>query len=204
MKKLDLEPFIVLAKGILSGEIKLFAELVSEKPGKKSKKSSVSKPSSADKPEKKQKIQKSAKVKVSAKAEKVKDEKKPVEPREVMKYLHGKRAGEKISSICSHFEKGRKEIKPILEKLLKKSFIEEVKGVYFLKHRMRGLNSNIKEKVSVNPKMILDFIRKNPASTLEKIGEALGNLTYQKLIYPIRTLVKSGKIRKNDKEYSAV
>ncbi len=122
--------------------------------------------------------------------------------REIFRFLYGKTDGEKITSISRYFGIPRNQLKPLLKKLAKAGDIDELKGTFYLRRRIRGMEP-AKEKgpEPVTPEQVLAFLDQNPGATGSEITAGLGEKRYQRLNKVISGLKKEGLVVPDGKKY---
>ena len=127
--------------------------------------------------------------------------------RQIYLFLHDKQNGESLAAICSQFKVRREHMLPKLRRLAVRETIAEMKGKFYLLRQVRKVNADAATpkapaKPVLAPEKILDCLKKQKTGTLQDLAKKLGASSFQKLIKPMNSLIKSKKIKCVDKVYS--
>lgn len=214
-KKISLLSLRHFLKGILDGTIEI--HLREDKRKKKSASKNVGRPKKVTKrhrgrPRKPGRKPMSITARINAieraKRKKLREARKRLPtPRQIFLALYGKTEGLKLTALAKEFNAPRNLLKNLLTKLVKKEDLTEVKGVYYLKRRIRkgkkSITATEEEKTPpIKPEQVLSYLKTHPGSTLVEMTRALGAKNYQKLNKVVKTLKDQKKIIVNGKAYS--
>ena len=200
MKGISLRWLGTLLRGLVNGEIKLYA--TSKGAAKPSGRSGKKVPKPGRRP-----LSEGAKrkKKEKAKAEKARQARRALpNPRDLFLFLVGKLDGMTLSQIARHFAVKRSLLGPLLGKLVKKGDLDALKGKYFLRRRVRlpeGQKAVDTKPQPVSPAAILAYLADNGPSTLAAMAKAMHEPSYHRLIRVANALKKSGQISTEGKVY---